>query len=146
MSYIHLQLWGKFYNIWSVQQPLNLSDPDLNSLPKFSAIFHHKSEGFICRLAQLSRIIWMCRTKVEMVSPDCKWLPMMVMGWSRSLNKHRSNRLRFSLIDRLLICSCITKEWVWKWFLFFVLSVCIYKKNLFTRHRLDLLYSKTSLW
>lgn len=146
MSYIHLQLWGKFYNIWSVQQPLNLSDPDLNSLPKFSAIFHHKSEGFICRLAQLSRIIWMCRTKAEMVSPDCKWLPMMVTGWSRSLNKHRSNRLRFSLIDRLLICSCITKEWVWKWFLFFVLSVCIYKKKLFTRHRLDLLYSKTSLW
>lgn len=145
MSYIHLQLWGKFYNIWSVQQPLNLSDPDLNSLPKFSAIFHHKSEGFICRLAQLSRIIWMCRTKAEMVSPDCKWLPMMVMGWSRSLNKHPSNRLRFSLIDRLLICSCITKKWVWKWFLYFVLSVCI-KKNLFTRHRLDLLYSKTSLW
>lgn len=140
MSYIHLQLWGKFYNIWSVQQPLNLSDPDLNSLPKFSAIFHHKSEGFICRLAQLSRIIWMCRTKAEMVSPDCKWLPMMVMGWSRSLNKHPSIRLRFSLIDRLLICSCITKKWVWKWLIFFVLSVCI------TRHRLDLLYSKTSLW
>lgn len=127
MSYIHLQLWGKFYNIWSVQQPLNLSDPDLNSLPEFSAIFHHKSEGFICRLAQLSRIIWMCRTKAEMVSPDCKWLPMMVMGWSRSLNKHPSNRLRFSLIDRLLICSCITKKWVWKWFIFFVLSVCIKK-------------------
>lgn len=145
MSYIHLQLWGKFYNIWSVQQPLNLSDPDLNSLPKFSAIFHHKSEGFICRLAQLSRIIWMCRTKAKMVSPDCKWLPMMVTGWSRSLNKHRSNRLRFSLIDRLLICSCISKKWVWKWFLYFVLSVCI-KKNLFTRYRLDLLYSKTSLW
>lgn len=145
MSYIHLQLWGKFYNIWSVQQPLNLSDPDLSSLPKFSAIFHHKSEGFICRLAQLSRIIWMCRTKAEMVSPDCKWLPMMVMGWSRSLNKHPSNRLHFSLIDRLLICSCISKKWVWKWFLYFVLSVCI-KKNLFTRYRLDLLYSKTSLW
>lgn len=130
MSYIHLQLWGKFYNIWSVQQPLNLSDPDLSSLPTFSAIFHHKSEGFICRLAQLSRIIWMCRTKAEMVSPDCKWLPMMVMGWSRSLNKHPSNRLHFSLIDRLLICSCITKKWVWKWFIFFVLSVCIKKTYL----------------
>lgn len=130
MSYIHLQLWGKFYNIWSVQQPLNLSDPDLNSLPKFSAVFHHKSEGFIHRLAQLYRIIWMCRTKAEMVSPDCKWLPMMVMGWSRSLNKHPSNRLRFSLIDRLLICSCITKKWVWKLFLYFVLSVCIKKTYL----------------
>lgn len=130
MSYIHLQLWGKFYNIWSVQQPLNLSDPDLNSLPTFSAVFHHKSEGFIHRLAQLYRIIWMCRTKAEMVSPDCKWLPMMVMGWSRSLNKHPSIRLRFSLIDRLLICSCITKKWVWKLFLYFVLSVCIKKTYL----------------
>lgn len=128
MSYIHLQLWGKFYNIWSVQQPLNLSDPDLNSLPKFAAVFHHKSEGFICRLAQLSRIIWMCRTKAEMVSPDCKWLPMIVMGWSRSLNKHPSNRLRFSLIDRLLICSCITKKWVWKLFFSF-LYLYVLKKN-----------------
>lgn len=128
MSYIHLQLWGKFYNIWSVQQPLNLSDPDLNSLPKFSVIFHHKSEGFICRLAQLSRIIWMCRTKAEMVSPDCKWLPMMVMGWSRSLNKHPSNRLRFSLIDRLLTCSCITKKWVWKLFFYFLYRYVL-KKN-----------------
>lgn len=144
MSYIHLQLWGKFYNIWSVQQPLNLSDPDLNSLPKFSAIFHHKSEGFICRLAQLSRIIWMCRTKAKMVSPDCKWLPMMVMGWSRSLNKHPSNRLRFSLIDRLLNMFLYNKEMGVKMVYIFCF-ICMYKKNLFTRHRLDLLYSKTSL-
>lgn len=150
MSYIHLQLWGKFYNIWSVQQPLNLSDPDLNSLQKFPAICHHKSEGFICRLAQLSRIIWMCRTKAEMVSPDCECSgPMMVMGWSSSLNKQPLNHLHFNLIDCLLIlCSCITKKWVWKLFSLFHIpvSLCIKIRLIYQTEIIsDLLNLKTSV-
>lgn len=91
----------------------------------------------------------MCRTKAEMVSPDCECSgPMMVMGWSSSLNKQPLNHLHFNLIDCAYIMFVYNKEMGVKIFSLFHIpvSLCIKIRLIYQTEIIsDLLNLKTSV-